>query len=404
MVEDSLVDDEVDDEDQKVGNFYFLICMMSYFNSSKSTSNKWFVIFLILLSFFLLIREIYDSGYLVCVIVIAVLLVVVWFIHRIVEKKLRSRPALLWNSFKKKYPIIPQYTPPKWINPAEAWLLYNLKVEPTDLTSLIYQWKFENLIDIKTFKWENSDKEYVKLIKKDDIPLARPLFETGIFDSIFSVWDVKIIEWAFQLRYALMLEDLEYHCIQKWWVEMKWNKNKKDVLINLGKSDFWIDEYWNQIWFEVLLLWMFLFFVVLFIIMESLWVYANVFMSFSNFMWSIGVLLLLIFWGIFYYWFKDWWWKLKFTDAWAELASQVIGYSEFIKSCDQNKIKLLLKEDPLFIDRTLPYATAFWMETEFLKKISPLKKDWNARYFRWTKVPTWVWVLRFLVKDDNSFF
>ena len=40
LVEDSLVDDEVDDEDQKVGNFYFLICMMSYFNSGKSTSNK----------------------------------------------------------------------------------------------------------------------------------------------------------------------------------------------------------------------------------------------------------------------------------------------------------------------------------------------------------------------------
>jgi hypothetical protein len=30
----------------------------------------------------------------------------------------------------------------------------------------------------------------------------------------------------------------------------------------------------------------------------------------------------------------------------------------------------------------LPYATAFGMETEFLGKISPLRKDWNAKYVK----------------------
>ena len=114
------------------------------------------------------------------------------------------------------------------------------------------------------------------------------------------------------------------------------------------------------------------------------------------------IFFLLCLWGVLYFWTKEGGWKLKFTDKWAELASQVIGYSQFIKSCDENKIKMLLKEDPLFIDRTLPYATAFWMETEFLKKISPLKKDWNARYVRWQKVPSWIWILRFFIKDDDS--
>jgi hypothetical protein len=41
-----------------------------------------------------------------------------------------------------------------------------------------------------------------------------------------------------------------------------------------------------------------------------------------------------------------------------------------------------LKDDPLFIDKTLPYATAFGIETEFLNKISPLKSDRNAKYVR----------------------
>ena len=359
-----------------------------------------------LIAIFLIWKAIIDSWHLIFYIVCLVIWVSLYYFLEKLQAKKVSKPASLWKVYSKKYPIIIQYTPPKWINPAEAWLLYNCSVEPTDLTSLVYQWKFEKLIDIKTFKWENSKREYIKLIKKNDMPLTRPLFESEIFDSIFRMGDVKIIEWAFQLRYALMLEDLEYHWIQKWWVKMWWNidKNSKDIALNLGRHQFWIDEFWNQIWLEVLFFWMFFFLMIFSIIMESFWVSDNISLTFSEFMWSLWLLFLVCLWGVLYYWSKDWWWKLKFTDKWAELASQVIGYSEFIKSCDENKIKLLLKEDPLFIDRTLPYATAFWMETEFLKKISPLKKDWNARYYKWKKVPHWIWVLRFFTKDENSFF
>jgi len=359
-----------------------------------------------LIAIFLIWKAIIDSWHLIFYIVCLVIWVALYYFLEKLQAKKVSKPASLWKVYSKKYPIIIQYTPPKWINPAEAWLLYNCSVEPTDLTSLVYQWKFEKLIDIKTFKWENSKREYIKLIKKNDMPLTRPLFESEIFDSIFRMGDVKIIEWAFQLRYALMLEDLEYHWIQKWWVKMWWNidKNSKDIALNLGRHQFWIDEFWNQIWLEVLFFWMFFFLMIFSIIMESFWVSDNISLTFSEFMWSLWLLFLVCLWGVLYYWTKDWWWKLKFTDKWAELASQVIGYSEFIKSCDENKIKLLLKEDPFFIDRTLPYATAFWMETEFLKKISPLKKDWNAMYYKWKKVPHWIWVLRFFTKDENSFF
>jgi hypothetical protein len=38
-------------------------------------------------------------------------------------------------------------------------------------------------------------------------------------------------------------------------------------------------------------------------------------------------------------------------------------------------LKEFLKQDPLFIDKTLPYAVAFGLETEFLKKVTPLLKD-----------------------------
>jgi hypothetical protein len=40
-------------------------------------------------------------------------------------------------------------------------------------------------------------------------------------------------------------------------------------------------------------------------------------------------------------------------------------------------LKLFLEEDPLYVDKVLPYAVAFGLETEFLKKTTPLIEDLN---------------------------
>lgn len=340
----------------------------------KQRDSRWFMICLIILSFILICREIIKSWYLLYVIVLIVLLVILWCVYRYVAKIRNSRPAFLWTEFEKKYPIIIQYAPPKWINPAEAWLLYNLKVDITDLTSLIYWWKFEWILDITTFTWNKSKKEFVKLTKLDDVPLTCPSFESEIFDSIFSTSDVKIIEESFQLKYALMLEDLEYHWIRKWWM----------IRSDLSKS-------WKLAYDIVIGL---LFFCILLILFD-------VFIIFS---WALWVVLwILILSSIILSWYIAEWWKLKFTEKWAELASQVIGYRNFIKSCDEKKIKMLLEKDSLFVDRTLPYATAFGMETEFLTKITPLKKDWNAKYVRWRKISTLARVLRMFIWSKDGY-
>ena len=348
---------------------------MDNFHLWKNDDSRWFVICLVIFSFILLIKEIFNSWYIIYAVSFIVLSVIVWFAFNFIVKKVKNRPVWLWSKYKKKYPIIIQYMPPKWINAAEAWLLYNLKVEPTDLTSLIYQWKFEWLIDITTFKWKNSNKEYVKLTKKDDLPLTSPLFETAIFDSIFAMWDVKIIEESFQLKYALLLDDLEEHWIMKWWIVRPPFPKILEAVYNI----------------LAILLFIFVFLIL-----------TDVFVFFSAFCWISFSILLFVF--IIMWWYLYWWWRLKLTDKWAELASHLIGYRNFIKSCDEKKIELFLKDDPLFIDRTLPYATAFGIETEFLKKISPLRSDWNARYVRWTKIPTWTRVLRALIWSGNDFW
>ena len=347
---------------------------MNYFKSRyKKNNSNWVLLWLAIAVAFLICKGIVESWYFIHCIVWIVLLILFYCFYLYFEKRNKDKPAKLWKEFGSKYPIIIQYEPPKWINPAEAWLLYNLRVDPTDLTSLIYQWKFEKLIDIKTFKWNNTKKEYIKLIKMDEIPLSRPFFESEIFDSIFALSWVKVIEWAFQLRYALMLEDLETHWIKKWRiVKTTWWKNYNKLytfLVSLFILSIVILLSWNMIEYT------------------PYWLIIS---------------LILLFCCIFLWWYMYWWWKLKFTDKWAKLAAHVIGYRNFIKNCDENRIKLFLKDDPMFVDRTLPYATAFWMETEFLNKVSPLIKDWNAKYIMWHKVTIWMKILSFLLKDNEN--
>jgi hypothetical protein len=50
-----------------------------------------------------------------------------------------------------------------------------------------------------------------------------------------------------------------------------------------------------------------------------------------------------------------------------------------LAACDENKLKEFLKQDPLYFDKILPYAVAFGLDTELIKKIEPIMKEMNIR-------------------------
>ena len=281
----------------------------------------------------------------ICVVVLWLLLVVFNIILRIRKERRKNAPVKLSKKFRNKYPIIIQYLPPKWINSAEAWLLYNCKVEPTDLTSLIYQWAYEGFIEIDDGSdSENMTKIILKKIK--DLPEARPFFETDMFNSIFMWWrETKVISSSNQLKYALFLEDLQIHGINKWWFK----KKKIPIFVK---------------------------------ILYTLLVLSTISFIFLNF----SIFLVLFFLLAIMSWYMFGYEKTQLTDKWAELASYIIWYRNFIKDCDEKQINTLLEEDPLFLDKSLPYATAFGLETQFIKKTTPLSEEWNAKYFCWKKV------------------
>ena len=332
-------------------NFYHTLRL-----SMRKKNKDWNIWLVILINFFIYstayirraITTITQKWYWIYIVLFLILLIILYFVIKKFLNKIKEKPASLWKKFEQKYPIIIQYTPPNGINPAEAWLLYNCKVDVTDLTCLIYQWALEWLISLKNIVWKKSKKiEKIELTKLNNIPNTRPFFEKEIFNSIFFAWNKKIIWDTSQLKSSFLLEDLEIHGIQKW----RLYRPKSTKLL---KILFWLIILLSFFSLHMFLKW------ISYYNEHNYWIFIFITSSF------ISIIL---------WWYIFWWKSLKLTDEWAKLTSHLIWYRNFIKNCDENKIKLFLKDDPLFVDKIIPYATAFWIETEFIKKISPNRMD-----------------------------
>jgi hypothetical protein len=221
------------------------------------------------------------------------------------------------------------------------------------------------ILSIRNISWKDSNHvEKIELTKLKDIPTDHPFFEREIFNSLFFAWNQKTITYSTQLKYALILEDLEMHGIKQWRVCKSETSRIREKI------------FYYAVWI---------------LLLSTIIIFLITRLEEHKTLFFISLTLLVL--CIWLWWYIFWWKPLKLTEKWAELASHVIWYRNFIKSCDENKIKLFLEEDPLFIDKILPYATAFWIETEFIKKITPLKENLygtlptfheaNAKYYWW---------------------
>lgn len=252
----------------------------------------------------------------------------------------KIKPIDLKKSPVNKYPIIIQYEPPKWINSAEAWLLFNCRVDPVDLTSLFYQWVTNKLIRID-YSRDISDQTKIKnitLVKMGDIPESYPYYERDLFDNIFR-WDkkTKFIDENTDLSKVITLEWLE-----DFWLRKHWLYRRKNL----------------SFWWIMLSLIFFALIVLCFYYFKWLWIFPL-------------VLFVPLFFGIIFKQNE----KIRLTEDWEKITAHIMWYAKFIEKCDKNVLEKFLKEDPLFVDKTLPYAVAFGLESQFIEKVTPLLKD-----------------------------
>ena len=249
--------------------------------------------------------------------------------------------TLSWD-FAKQFPVIVQYTPPQWLNSAEVWLLLHREAQAKDILSLIYKRAADWLINISTEKTEwfmfSGPKDILVITKNRDIPEEAPDFEKSFFKSLVRSEKNKI-DRSSNLYNRLGLFDLEHYGKRKWRLT---SNNKKSIIILL--------------WF--------------------IWSYFLI--NFLPMLWII-----LLFWLIIFSNYTKWEPKLKETEEWAKLISHILWYREFLAACDENKLRLFLQKDPLYFDKILPYAVVFWLDTELLKKITPIMQEMQIHSKRW---------------------
>lgn len=254
-------------------------------------------------------------------------------------KKINRNSSKLKWEFAKKYKVIVQFIPPKWLNSAEVWLLYHRKALIKDMLSLIYKWAAQWLItisaeyDFKLF----SKSTYVMINKKSEIPENTPDYEKNFFKAIVRN-DENKIDKNTSISCEHHLASLERYGKNMWWF---YNKKDNNTIL------------------------------IIYLLLIFIWI--PLLGKIHPITCMIMFFLLTIFGAIF---FNK---KLEETDQWAMLISHILWYKQFLKACDERQLKTFLAQDPLYFDKTLPYAVALWMETEFLEKIEPIMQEMQIK-------------------------
>ncbi len=263
--------------------------------------------------------------------------------------------ALKWK-FAKKFPTIIQYEPPKWLNSAEVWLLFHRKAKPKDMLSLIYKRATDWLITIST--WNKEKKKYMQdddviIIKNKDIPSEYPDYEKDFFDDLVANKE-NIIKKSRNIYNKLKLSSLEIYGEDKWWL-INAKNSIGTIFLRMSGSVF-----------------LCIFLMTLFIILIT--TCDNIIITLPA--WILIVFTPLIFIYPILYSLSD---KKEETEEWARLISHILWYRDFLATCDENKLRLFLQQDPLYFDKILPYAVVFGLDTELIKKIEPIMQEMGIK-------------------------
>jgi len=227
-----------------------------------------------------------------------------------------------WNK------VIVEFNPPRWLWPSEVWIIYSLWYDWTNLSCLIYKWIGEWLVvrEVDKDYWTNIIRRIWQL--KYTTPSYERTFRRFVFAENYS--DYFFEDYIYKWRDNIMdsQQALVDYCVEKWYLEQK-NKCRKSSSPN---------KY-------------LLFIVFLFCPLIAILLYI---VSLTN---SSG-------WPLY----KINLWKLERTKKWDELYAKILWYKYFLEHCDEEKIKEILKQNPEYIDKTLPYVIALRLNWKFLDR------------------------------------
>jgi len=268
-----------------------------------------------------------------------------------------------WTFMSKRYKkdsknneYIVQYDAPKWVEPPEAGILIDDKLDPKDITSLIYRWASNKYIKICAEDDKNK-KFYIKKLK--DLPDSAKEYQKKLFKKLFSDGDdfhFSGKKSKFQTYLAQTETDLTNYIDGQNRYKCKFSK------VGLNAHSFKSGEKTTIFWIAIIWILVYCFTVT--------WINSALKPVWS---WMIWVFWIWLVWIICTYRKRE---REQWTTKWIELREHCLWFKDFLYKVDKKKMEELTKQDLLFVEKSLPYAVVFGIETEFIKKITPEMLSW----------------------------
>lgn len=263
---------------------------------------------------------------------------------------------LVWKRWGKDLPVTvtTQFYPPKNVSPSVAGYVIDGKLDKRDLTALVPFWGSGGYIKVQ----ETQQKKFLGLVteseftftKVKDIPATAETFEKTMFNGLFATGDVVNLSDLKDTFYSTM------------------NLAKRD-LENEIKTERYYVRYTRT--FSALLPIAGLIVMVLGIV--------NVLSHYpiDVILWSsvIAASIPIVIFGAL---------MEKKTQKGTELYQDLLGFKEFIKSVEKDRLREFLKQDPNYFDTVLPFAIVFDVADYWKDKLKGLDippPSWYSGYY-----------------------
>lgn len=242
-----------------------------------------------------------------------------------------------WSKYGKDYPIVRmvQYMPPKELTPSEAGVIIDEKADNVDILCLLPYWAHRGHLIIKRLPktWGKDDHELTKVSNLG--PDATP-YERIVFDGLFADGEKVLIS---------SLENEFYQHLSSAKTSLKTHLNSMGVYYPVSVK--------LQIYVAVI---------------SGILALAGVFIAVVTGMVAVGIglglaaVLGMIFASL----------MLKKNEKGVHLYQQVLGFKMFVQAAEKDKLERLLKDDPDYFEKTLPYAMVFGYAKQWSKKFDGL--------------------------------
>ncbi len=250
----------------------------------------------------------------------------------------------LWKKYGKDDEVTVQteFYPPENISPGISGYIIDGKLDRRDLTALIPYWGAGGFLKIvetehKFMLGLIKTKEY-EFIKLKDLPESSPSFEKTFFKGIFKTGDhVKLSD----------LKDVLY---------ISMNAAKDQLKGEIDRNDYYVKYSRGMaVFFSILGI---IIFVIGVVQLFTLW-YENKWLGIALIASAISILIF----GLL---------MSKKTPKGTALYQKLLGFKEFIKSVEKDRLQEFLKQDQNYFDKVLPYAIVFDVADKWKDKLKGL--------------------------------